>query len=114
MRKCLALASLLLAQATVAAHVCPSLMIADSGCMGNMDTAPSDLCKAHNEVGFKLVDNYSAPSLPAAPASTLLPWPASTDVENTVRVHQRHGYYLSRVARDGAPPVFLRHQVLRT
>ncbi len=106
------IASLLLLQVATAAHACPSSM-AGAGCMGNMDSEHPGLCKAHGDAQSQLGKNILPPLLPAVPADLLGLVPAPLALAEVSSQPRQHSYYLSRLADDGAPPLFLSLQVLR-
>ncbi len=105
-------------QLAVAVYACPSLTRADastgSGCMGTMDLEQAGLCQAHDDAQHQLGDKAASLPAPTATLITVGLLPAPLRVPSGSAQSRLDSYYLSRLAHDGSPPLFLRFQVLRT
>jgi hypothetical protein len=112
------LAALLSMQLAVAVHACPSLIRSDAGmapgCMGSMDLDQTSLCQAHDDAQHQLGEHASSLPSPTAVAIAVALLPAPLCVLGSSAQSRLDSYYLSRLAQDGSPPIFLRLQVLRT
>lgn len=108
------IASLLLMHVSVSAYTCPSSNVgAVSGCTGSLDADQPDFCKKHGEVALQLVGGSFPPAAPVTLIVTLLPLPPLADFDDPSQP-RLDSFYLSRLAPDGSPPLFLRLQVLLT
>jgi hypothetical protein len=108
------IASLLFMHVAVAAYACPAPApeVAQS-CVGGMDADNPALCKKHGETRLQLVGGNVPTVPPAVIIAVLIPPPPLIDLD-AVAAPRQGSFYLSRLARDGSPPLFLRFQVLLT